>query len=123
MENAEIKVLVLMRGNVGQEVAKLKKALGKALGEGAAVYQNLAKGDEFDADTETALRAWQSSVGLVADGIAGPRTLSALGISPPAELAVNVDIALVCKLFPYTKTSEHCPKISLMSPQRWRPSA
>ncbi len=105
MEIETIKVVVLMRGNVGKEVAKLKKALGKVLGEGASVYQNLAKGDEFDPDTEIALRAWQSSVGMVADGIAGPRTLSALGISPPAELAVSVDPASVYKLFPYTKTS------------------
>ena len=105
MESAKIKMLLLMRGNVGKEVAELKKALRKALGKDASAYRGLAGGDEFDADTETALRAWQSSVGLVADGIAGPRTLSALGISPPAELAVSVDTALVSKLFPYTKTS------------------
>lgn len=105
MENAKIKMLLLMRGNVGKEVAELKKALRKALGKDASAYPGLSGGDEFDTDTETALRAWQSSVGLVADGIAGPRTLSALGISPPAELAVSVDTALVSKLFPYTKTS------------------
>jgi len=107
MESANIKVLVLMRGNVGKEVDGLKKALRKALGEGAAAYPGLASADGtvFDADTETALRAWQSTVGLVADGIAGPRNLSALGIAPRAELAVSVDIALVSKLFPYTRTS------------------
>ncbi len=106
MENEAIKVLVLMRGNVGREVVKLKKALGKALGERASGYiQNLAVGEEFDAETETALRAWQSSVGMVADGIAGPRTFSALGIMQPAKLNVSVDTGAVCKLFPYTKTS------------------
>ncbi len=105
MESAKVKMLLLMRGNAGKPVAELKKALRKVLSKSASVYQGLAGGDEFDSDTETALRAWQSSVGLVADGIAGPRTLSALGISPPAELAVNVDTALVSKLFPYTKTS------------------
>ena len=105
MENAKIKTIVLMRGNVGEEVANLKKALVKTLGKDASVYTGLANGEEFDADTETALRAWQSSVGLVADGIAGPRTLSALEILPPAELAVSVDTALVCRLFPFTKTS------------------
>ncbi len=105
MENAKIKMLLLMQGNVGEEVTELKKALRKALGKDASAYQGLAGGDAFDTDTETALRAWQSSVGLVADGIAGPRTLSALGISPPAALAVSVDTDLVSKLFPYTKTS------------------
>ncbi|OFZ67354.1 MAG: peptidase C1 [Betaproteobacteria bacterium RBG_16_56_24] len=98
-------MLLLMRGNAGKEVAALKKALHKALGEGAAAYAGLAAGNEFDAGTETALRAWQSGVGLVADGIAGPRTLSALGISPPAKLDVAVDTATVKKLFPYTRTS------------------
>lgn len=105
MESTKIKMLLLMRGNVGKEVAELKKALSKALGKDASAYPGLADGDEFNVDTETALRAWQSSVGLVADGIAGPRSLSALGISPPAELAVSVNTAFVSKLFPYTKTS------------------
>ena len=105
MKNAKIKMLLLMRGNVGKEVADMKAALRKALGTDAADYQGLAGDDAFDADTETALRAWQARVGLVADGIAGPRTLSALGISPPAKLDVSVDNALVGKLFPFTKTS------------------
>lgn len=105
MENSEIKVLVLMRGNVGLEVVKLRKALVKALGETASMYQCPTSGNEFDADTETALRAWQASVGLVADGIAGPRTFSALGIIQPSKLAVSVDAASVAKLFPFTKTS------------------
>ncbi|MBI5429184.1 MAG: peptidoglycan-binding protein [Nitrosomonadales bacterium] len=100
-----MRMLLLMRGNAGKEVAALKKALHNALGEGAAAYAGLAAGNEFDAGTETALRAWQASVGLVADGIAGPRTLSALGISPPAKLAVVVGAATVSKLFPYTRTS------------------
>lgn len=105
MERAKIEMLLLMRGNTGKEVADLKKALRKALGEGAETFPHLAAGDEFNTDLETALRAWQSSVGLVADGIGGPRTLAALGIFPPEKLAVPVDIALVSKLFPFTKTS------------------
>lgn len=105
MENAKIKVVVLMRGNVGMEVMELKKALRKALGDGAATYPDLAAGDDFNADTETALRAWQSSVGLVADGIAGPRSLAALGVLTPAAMAVKVDAATVNKLFPFTRTS------------------
>ncbi|MDO9054099.1 MAG: peptidoglycan-binding protein [Gallionella sp.] len=105
MANVNIKTILLMRGNVGADVAGLKAALRKALGAGAAAYAGLAAGDDFNADTQTALRAWQSSVGLVADGIAGPRTLSALGVITAGKLDVSVDSALVCKLFPYTKTS------------------
>lgn len=105
METKAIKTIVLMRGNVGKEVAELKQALGKTLGKKATSYQGLAGGDEFDTDTDSALRAWQSSVGLVADGIAGPRTLTALGISQLAEFPVNVSNDVVFRLFPYTKTS------------------
>ena len=115
MESADIKVILLMRGNVGKEVAEVKKALRKTLGKDALAYPGLSADDEFDADTETALRAWQSRVGLVADGIAGPRTLCALGMSPPAELAVSMELGLVSKLFPFTKTSniaKHLPYVS-----------
>jgi len=105
MDNAKIKMLLLMRGNAGDEVAALKKALQKVVPNGASAYPGLADGDEFNADTETALRAWQASVGLVADGIAGPRTLAALGIAPPAKLDVGVESAMVAKLFPFTRTS------------------
>ncbi|MBK8118416.1 MAG: peptidoglycan-binding protein [Sulfuritalea sp.] len=105
MDSAKTKTLLLMRGNSSKRIAELKKALRKALGKDAAAYKGLASGEEFDADTETALRAWQGSVGLVADGIAGPRTLAALGLAAAPALAVNVDTLLVGKLFPYTRTS------------------
>ncbi len=105
MDSAKTKNLLLMRGNAGKKVAELKQALRKALGDNAAAYKGLAGGDKFDADTETALRAWQLGVGLVADGIAGPRTLAVLGVSPAPTFAVRVDAALVGKLFPYTRTS------------------
>lgn len=105
MEGKQIKKTILMRGNTGKEVSALKQHLVKALADSAANYPGLADGAAFNADTETALRAWQASVGLVADGIAGPRSLSALGLTPPGSLAVKVDTATVCKLFPFTRTS------------------
>ncbi|MDP1653530.1 MAG: C1 family peptidase [Rhodocyclaceae bacterium] len=105
MDSAKTKTLLLMRGNAGKKVAELKQALRKALGKDAAAYKGLASGDKFCADTETALRAWQTSVGLVADAIAGPRTLAVLGVAPVPALAVRVDAALVGSLFPYTRTS------------------
>jgi predicted chitinase len=98
-------VKLLMRGSVGDDVATLKAALRKILGTAAARYPGLGSGKQFDADTESAMRAWQASVGLVADGIAGPRNLSALAVTPPAKMDVAVDTATVSKLFPYTRTS------------------
>ncbi len=104
MESATVRNLLLMRNNTGTEIAKLKKALARELGTEAASYP-LTDDDVFDAGTEAALLAWQSRVGLVADGIAGPRTCSILGLRPAPQLAVAVDIPLVKRLFPYTKTS------------------
>ncbi|MFA7268209.1 MAG: peptidoglycan-binding protein [Sterolibacterium sp.] len=98
------KTLLLMRGNSGKEVVALKMALKKVLGKEAAKYA-MGADDQFDIGTETALRAWQTGVGLVADGIAGPRTLVALGMAPAAQLAVRLDAALVGGLFPFTRTS------------------
>ncbi|RLJ65089.1 peptidoglycan-binding protein [Sulfurisoma sediminicola] len=105
MDSAKTRTLLLMRGNAGKEIAALKKTLRKALGKDAADYAGLTAGDEFCADTETALRVWQTRVGLVADGIAGPRTLAVLGVSPAPTFSVRVDAAVVGKLFPYTRTS------------------
>lgn len=77
VKSGTVGTIVLMRGNTGKHVVALKKALRVALGEGAARFPGLSEtADAFDADTETALRAWQTSVGLVADGIAGPRSAS-----------------------------------------------
>lgn len=105
VKSAMIGMLVLMRGNTGKPVAALKKALRAALGENAARFPGLATANSFDADTETALRAWQTRVGLVADGIAGPRCLAALGVTSGKPLAVPVDAALVGQLFPHTRSS------------------
>lgn len=57
---------VLRRGSRGPEVAAMQSRLGIA-----------ADGD-FGPGTERAVREWQAANGLVADGIAGPATLSKL---------------------------------------------
>jgi len=58
----------LRRGDEGPLVTKLQQKLGvDAIGK-------------FGPKTEAALKAWQSANGLTADGIAGPFTLSKLGI-------------------------------------------
>ena len=94
-----------MRGNRGEAVVQLKQSLRDVLGDAAKTYPGLADGDAFDADTETALRAWQGSVGLVADGIAGPRAQIALKLAPPARFTVSLDTATVSTLFPFTKSA------------------
>lgn len=105
MSNHTFPILLLMRGNSGEAVVGLKKSLKTALGENAKLYAGLKSGDEFNPDTETALRAWQSSVGLVPDGIAGPRSMAALGCYPACDLSFTVDVPLVSTLFPFTKKS------------------
>ncbi len=105
MTNKTRQMIVLVRGNACPEVSQLKKALARELSAHAEICRKLTEGDQFDIDTETALRAWQASVGLVADGIAGPRTMDALGIVELSDFRVQVDTDLVGKLFPYTKTS------------------
>lgn len=115
MENIKIRQLVLMGGNQGAAVARLKQALLSALGGAAGTWPGLAKGDIFDADTEAALRNWQASVGLVADGIAGPRVQAALKMTPPASFAINLELATVRPLFPFTKAANivtHLPYVA-----------
>ncbi len=56
----------LKRGSKGDEVKKLQTALGmKADGV-------------FGLSTEITLKSWQAKVGLIADGVAGPKTLTKL---------------------------------------------
>lgn len=61
----------LQHGDRGQAVLQLQKQLNA---QGAKLF---ADGD-FGDETEKAVRAYQLKVGLVADGIAGPKTLAAL---------------------------------------------
>lgn len=60
---------------------------------------------DFGAGTEAAVIAYQKSSGLLADGIAGPRTLAALGLvnnpALPSALPL-VNVQLVSRMFPMT---------------------
>jgi len=51
MKNAQIKILLLMRGNAGKEVANLKKSLRKVLSDAATSYPGLTSGNAFDTAT------------------------------------------------------------------------
>jgi putative chitinase len=65
----------LKRGDEGPLVTKLQEKLGvEAIGK-------------FGPKTETALKEWQAANGLTADGIAGPFTLSKLGIEALPQTA------------------------------------
>ena len=59
----------------------------------------------FGLGTQAAVMAFQRSEGLLADGVAGPRTLAALKGKPPQPLASILDRitpAVVSQMFPHT---------------------
>jgi peptidoglycan L-alanyl-D-glutamate endopeptidase CwlK len=85
--------MTLRRGSTGPEVTALQKGLA------AAGFSPGAIDGSFGGGTEAALLAFQRSEGLLADGIAGPRTLAALGLpdgdgrAAASTGAVTVEVA------------------------------
>ncbi|KAB2851446.1 MAG: hypothetical protein F9K44_01485 [Hyphomicrobiaceae bacterium] len=59
---------MFQRGDVAEFIYRIQKAIG------------VKPDGDFDAGTEAALKRWQAARGLAADGIAGPATLSAMGL-------------------------------------------
>jgi hypothetical protein len=109
----------LRPGDSGPDVNALQTALAaKGFNPGAA-------DGTFGPATETALKSFQTSAGLTADGIAGPQTIAALGIVPaPAVIsplpAVTVDIVCrMCPGAPRTNIETHLPHVltALMEPK------
>ena len=87
--------ILLREGAEGTEVVKLQ--------------QRLLKPSRIDGDfgpaTTAALLAFQKSAGLLADGVAGPRTLAALDLAESADLPSaipGVTPRVVSQIFPYT---------------------
>ncbi|MHA6205953.1 C1 family peptidase [Dyella soli] len=97
--------MLLLKDKTGPDVAQLRKKLASALQADADAFPGLAAGDSFDAQTDAAVRRWQSGIGLVADGIVGPYCQSVLGMITlqPTDVAITLDA--VKQLFPATKAS------------------
>ena len=64
-----LRLPTLRRGARGADVARLQRAIGVAPADGV-----------FGPQTDAALRRWQRSHGLAADGVAGPATWAAFGV-------------------------------------------
>src|SRR5262245_36285266 len=90
---------VLREGSAGSEVAKLQAQL-QDLGFSPGPIDG-----QFGPATEAAVLAFQKSAGLLADGIAGPRTQGALGLVTDTSLPSvipSVTVPMVCEIFPHT---------------------
>jgi hypothetical protein len=92
--------MTLAYGARGQEVANLQRQLS---GRGATLLVD----GHFGGKTEAAVRDFQRSVGLVVDGVAGPKTLALLRGEPAGRLltqsdieaaARHLDVSLACVL-------------------------
>ena len=102
-----LKQLIITKGDSGEDVGKLAKALSKQLGVDADAFPILSKaGSTINDDFDAAIRRWQAGIGVIADGIVGPRGQVLLGVIEPqgnkfCQLSLNV--ANVSQLFPATK--------------------
>ena len=89
----------LQLGSNGPQVVRLQKKLQKA---------GFNPGDtdgDFGPATQAAILAYQKSEGLLADGVAGPRTLESLGLTKDDSLpsvVANVTSRIVSEMFPMT---------------------
>ena len=89
----------LKKGSKGEDVKKLQSALADR-----GFSPGIIDGD-FGNATLAALIAFQKSSRLLADGIAGPKTLFALGLvenDTPYDFLSKFSAAKVCQMFPHT---------------------
>lgn len=86
----------LERDSSGAEVERLQERLEERGFDPGTID------GKFGPATDAAVRAFQASEGLLVDGVAGPRTLRALGLSEePPPLAIEfVTVAVVSDMFP-----------------------
>ena len=93
MQNESIQTLSKY-GSRGEETKKIQQKL-KNLG-----YYTYTVDGIFGSRTQTAVKAFQKDYGLAVDGIAGPKTLKALGISSGSSSvsATNNNINLLARI-------------------------
>jgi predicted chitinase len=107
--------IVLIKGNQGEGVQRLKEKLVIALNQSSKLFPALKTGSTLDDDTEAALRNWQASLGLAADGVAGPYCRDALDSMALPALDVVLTSAEVKKVFPnatkLSNISRHLPYV------------
>ena len=103
-------MILMSAGNAGPAVDALRRALAKALGADAAGYPSLAaSGTPIDADFDTAIRRWQAGIGIIADGVVGPRCQVLLELAPPPGIDLSgdgvkdLDVGHTSRVFPATK--------------------
>lgn len=100
---------LLTKGDAGPDVDRLREALAAALGTDSAAFPALAAkaGSAIDEGFDAAIRRWQSGIGVIADGIVGPRCQLLLGLAPPSPLELDpaVNTGNVSLLFPATKAA------------------
>lgn len=84
---------ILKLGSTGPEVAALQQRLQQRGFDPGAIN------GQFGPSTESALKEFQQSVGLQADGVAGPNTIAALQMP---SVPSNVTAEIVRQMFPNT---------------------
>lgn len=96
---------LLTKGDTGGDVDLLRATLATVLAADANAFPSLSAppGSPIDDDFDAAIRRWQSGVGLIADGIVGPRCQVLLALAPPVALQPPLDVGDTCRLFPATR--------------------
>jgi peptidoglycan L-alanyl-D-glutamate endopeptidase CwlK len=110
---------VLKIGSSGPEVAALQAALARH------GFDPDGADGSFGPGTESAVKAFQSQAGLVADGVVGPQTAAALGLTAMPQVSsmlpdVTVEIvSRMCPGAPVANIATHLPRVlnALVPPQ------
>lgn len=101
----------LRLGDRGADVIALQQRLAELHFSPGAIDGDFGHG------TEAAVVAFQRGAGLLDDGVAGPRTLAALGLADSAELPSaipGVTVQVVCRVFPDAPVDNikaHLPRV------------